>query len=189
MEFLIPILTIAGAALAAIIVFVIIFKWGVLGAAAATVIAQALAALICFFSLRGVDILKFEKGEFVFDRSDARTLFRLAFPMAFQNILICAGGITEKSPLLMQIYSDVIGKKMLLPASRETCALGAALCGAAAGKAVSSVEDGQQKMCRFKELTYIPDKKNQAVYDILYRKYCQISKEFAVGSLAQIMNS
>jgi L-ribulokinase len=105
------------------------------------------------------------------------------------NEIICGGGIPEKSPLLMQIYSDVIGKKMLLPASRETCALGAALCGAAAGKAVSSVEDGQQKMCRFKELTYTPDKKNQAVYDILYRKYCQISKEFAVGSLAQIMNS
>ena len=104
------------------------------------------------------------------------------------NEIICGGGIPEKSPLLMQIYSDVIGKKMLLPASRETCALGAALCGAAAGKAISSVEEGQQKMCRFKELSYTPNTENQAVYDILYRKYCLISKEFATGSLAQIMN-
>ena len=103
--------------------------------------------------------------------------------------IICGGGIPEKSPLLMQIYADILNRKMLLPASRETCALGAALCGAAAGKAVKSIEEGQKIMCRFKELSYSPETKNQAVYDILYRKYCLISKEFAVGNLAEIMNS
>ena len=51
----------------------------------------------------------------------------------------------------MQIYADVLGKKLLLPASRETCALGAALCGAAAGNAVNSIEEGQKKLCSFKE--------------------------------------
>jgi hypothetical protein len=44
-------------------------------------------------------------------------------------------------------------------------------------------------MCRFKELSYSPNTKNQAVYDILYRKYCLISKEFAVGNLSEIMNA
>ena len=46
------------------------------------------------------------------------------------NEIICGGGIPEKSPLLMQIYADILNRKMLLPANRETCALGAALCGA-----------------------------------------------------------
>ena len=79
------------------LVFVIIFKWGVLGAAAATVIAQALAAVVCFLAIRRLDILKFEKGEFAFDKADSRTLIKLAFPMAFQNILICAGGMAVQT--------------------------------------------------------------------------------------------
>ncbi|MBR7103558.1 MAG: ribulokinase [Lentisphaeria bacterium] len=103
--------------------------------------------------------------------------------------LICAGGIPEKSPLLMQIYADVLDKKMLLPASRETCALGAALCGAAAGKAVSSVEEAQKKLCKFRELFCTPDPARKEIYDLLYSKYCLIGKEFAKGSLAKIMHS
>lgn len=102
--------------------------------------------------------------------------------------IICCGGIPEKSPLVMQIYADVLGKKLLLPASRETCALGAALCGAAAGNAVNSIEEGQKKLCSFKEKCYYPDPANQKVYDTLYAKYCKISQEFAIGSLAEIMN-
>ena len=101
--------------------------------------------------------------------------------------IICGGGIPEKSPLLMQIYADVLGKKMLLPSSCETCALGAALCGAAAGKVISSVEEGQKKLCKFKDKFYAPDKVHQEAYDILYKKYCAIGQEFAVGHLAEIM--
>ena len=103
--------------------------------------------------------------------------------------IICGGGIPEKSPLLMQIYADILGRPMRLPASRETCALGAALCGAAAGKLISSVEEGQKKLCKFKDKSYSPDLSRKEVYDLLYSKYCLVGKEFATGSLAGIMNS
>lgn len=79
------------------LLFVIVFKWGVYGAAAATVIAQAVASLICFIAVRRLEQLRLSRSDFAFDRSDARTLARLASPMAFQNILICAGGMAVQT--------------------------------------------------------------------------------------------
>lgn len=79
------------------LLFVIVFKWGVIGAAAATVIAEVFASVICFIAISKLDILKFQKGEFVFDRADARTLIKLASPMGFQNILICVGGMAVQT--------------------------------------------------------------------------------------------
>ena len=79
------------------LLFVIVFKWGVIGAAAATVIAEVFASVICFIAISKLDILKFQKGEFIFDRADARTLVKLASPMGFQNILICVGGMAVQT--------------------------------------------------------------------------------------------
>jgi putative MATE family efflux protein len=75
------------------LLFVAVFKWGVMGAAVATVIAQAIAAVICLFAVFKMDILRFKKGEFAFDTSDARMLFRLAAPMGLQNTIISVGGV------------------------------------------------------------------------------------------------
>lgn len=75
------------------LLFVVAFKWSVTGAAAATVIAQALAAVICLLSVLKMDTLRFKKGEFKFSGSDARVLFRLAAPMGFQNTIISVGGV------------------------------------------------------------------------------------------------
>jgi len=36
---------------------------------------------------------------------------------------VCAGGIAEKNPLLMQIYADVTGCTMLVAGSSQACAL------------------------------------------------------------------
>ena len=79
------------------LVFVIVFKWGIYGAAAATVIAQAVASVICFMALRKLDQLHLEKSDFTFDRADARTLIKLSAPMGFQNILICVGGMAVQT--------------------------------------------------------------------------------------------
>ena len=79
------------------LVFVVVFKWGVYGAAAATVIAQAVASLICLFAVLRLEQLRVPRSEFAFDKADARTLVRLASPMAFQNILICAGGMAVQT--------------------------------------------------------------------------------------------
>src|ERR1019366_4005765 len=44
--------------------------------------------------------------------------------------VVCAGGIAEKNPLLMQIYADVLGCEMHVAGSSQACALGAAVSAA-----------------------------------------------------------
>ncbi len=91
------------------LVFVVVFKWGVIGAAVATVIAEIAAIIVCAIAIRKLDILKFAKGEFAFDKSDARTLINLASPMAFQNILICAGGMAVQTVINSLGFAFVTG--------------------------------------------------------------------------------
>ncbi len=73
--------------------FVVGFHWGVKGAAGATLLAQGGAALICLFYARRIESLKLTRADFQMRRADVAMLFRLAFPMAFQNALIAAGGM------------------------------------------------------------------------------------------------
>lgn len=79
------------------LLFVVKFHWSVTGAAAATVIAQGVAAVICLIAVLQTDALRIARSELVFDRADARHLFGLAAPMAFQNIIICIGGVALQS--------------------------------------------------------------------------------------------
>src|SRR5277367_4227886 len=44
--------------------------------------------------------------------------------------IVCAGGIAEKNPLLMQIYADVTGCTLHVSGSNQACALGAAISAA-----------------------------------------------------------
>ncbi len=44
--------------------------------------------------------------------------------------IVCAGGIAEKNPLLMQIYADVTGCTLHVAGSSQACALGAAISAA-----------------------------------------------------------
>lgn len=56
-----------------------------------------------------------------------------AYGVAVQCVLAC-GGIPPKNPLLMQIYADVMGRRIELARSDLTCALGAAIRGGGGGR-------------------------------------------------------
>lgn len=75
------------------LLFVMVFHWGVAGAAFATVIGQALSALICFRAIRHIELLRMKKDEIRFDRALSVRLMRLATPFAFQNFIISVGGL------------------------------------------------------------------------------------------------
>ena len=75
------------------LLFVVCLRWGVAGAAAATVAAQGVAAAICLFSLRGVPAMRLTRADWSFDRPTARELVRLSAPIAVQNAIIAAGGM------------------------------------------------------------------------------------------------
>lgn len=66
--------------------FVIFFDMGVAGVGIATVLAQAISVVLCFFyTRRNIEHFKFAKGEFVFDTQQMRTILRLGIPAALQG--------------------------------------------------------------------------------------------------------
>jgi L-ribulokinase len=101
------------------------------------------------------------------------------------NEVIAAGGLADKSPLIMQIYADVTGRPFRLSASDQTPALGSAMFGAVAAGAdaggFTSIEDAARSMARLKDRTYEPNPDATAVYDVLYREYVRLHDYFGRG--------
>jgi L-ribulokinase len=99
--------------------------------------------------------------------------------------LVACGGLPEKSPLLMQIYSDVTGRPFKVSASKQTPALGSAMFGAvAAGKAAGgydSIVDAAKTMAHLKDEVYRPIPEHQAVYESLFAEYVQLHDLFGRG--------
>ncbi len=85
--------------------------------------------------------------------------------------VVCCGGIAEKDPLLMQIYADVLNRPLMISASSQSCALGAAIFGAVAAGLYPTAEAAQERFCSFREHVYQPDPANVAVYCELYALY------------------
>ena len=75
------------------LLFVIVFRWGVAGAAAATLIGQALSAFICYLSLRRIEAVRIQGSGCCFEKGIAADLLKLAMPFAFQNLIISVGGL------------------------------------------------------------------------------------------------
>ena len=75
------------------LLFVLVFHWGIAGAAAATLIAQVFAALYClYFLLRSAEV-RLHKEDLRLDGQFALRLLKLGSPMAFQNGIISVGGM------------------------------------------------------------------------------------------------
>lgn len=92
--------------------------------------------------------------------------------------VVCAGGIAEKNPLLMQIYADVTGCTMLVAGSSQTCALGSAVAAAVLAGAHPDFATAQAAMTRLSPTRYDPEPEAQAVYDRLYGLYRQLHDAF-----------
>lgn len=79
------------------LLFVMVFKRGVAGAAIATVIAQLCSSIYCFYAVTKISIVKLEKEDFKLDFSILRRLTKLGTFTAFQNIVISIGGMVVQS--------------------------------------------------------------------------------------------
>ncbi len=92
--------------------------------------------------------------------------------------IIASGGIAEKNPLIMQIYSDILNRKIKISNVPQSCAVGAAIFGAIVGGYYKSVEEAQGKICRFKKKVYHPIKENVEIYEKIYRLYKKLHDAF-----------
>lgn len=79
------------------LIFVLLFHWGIAGAAIATLLAQLLSSIYCFYFIRRIEILKTSRDELVMENSLSSRLLLLSFPIAFQNMVIFIGGMIVQS--------------------------------------------------------------------------------------------
>lgn len=75
------------------LLFVMVFQWGIAGAAAATLIAQVVSGLFCLYHIGKLELLRLSKANLRLQRETAPHLLGLGFPMAFQNCIIAVGGM------------------------------------------------------------------------------------------------
>jgi L-ribulokinase len=87
------------------------------------------------------------------------------------NRVINGGGIPQHNAVLNQVYADVLGKPVLVPAGVPT-SLGSAIFALLAAGAFPTIEAAQAKLC-LKYTVVLPRQEATAVYEelfLLYRK-------------------
>ena len=75
------------------LLFVLGFRWGIAGAAVATLIAQGISGIYCLQRIRKIQFMTLKKSHFSLKPSMAGQLLSLGFPMAAQNAIIALGGM------------------------------------------------------------------------------------------------
>ena len=79
------------------LLFVLVFHWGIAGAAAATVLAQLFSSVCCLWRLRGMELLRLNASDFHPDIPLLRQILNLSWPLGLQNIMISVGGFAVQS--------------------------------------------------------------------------------------------
>ncbi len=86
--------------------------------------------------------------------------------------VINAGGIPQNNPVLNQVYANVLGKPVLVPAGVPT-SLGSGIFAMVAAGAFSGIEEAQAALC-LKHTVFAPDPKATAIYERLYVLYRKV---------------
>lgn len=79
------------------LLFVMVFKWGIIGAASATLLAQLIAFLYCLAVIKKSPVFKSEKESRKWNGKMAKELCSLGFPMCVSAIVVDIGGIMAQS--------------------------------------------------------------------------------------------
>jgi len=101
------------------------------------------------------------------------------------NEFYASGGISQKNPLTMQIYADVISMPVKIAGSEQGPALGSAIfASVAAGKEAGgydSIFEAAGAMGKIKDRIYNPIPENADVYDKLFSEYRILHDYFGRG--------
>ncbi len=92
--------------------------------------------------------------------------------------IIATGGIPEKNPFVMKIYSDILKREIKLSDVGQSSAVGAAIFAAICSGYFKNVKQAQKKICKFKKKSYKPKKENTKIYDEIFTLYKQLHDAF-----------
>jgi L-ribulokinase len=92
--------------------------------------------------------------------------------------VINGGGVPQNNLVLNQVYANVLGKPVLVPAGVPT-SLGSGIFAMVAAGAYKTIEDAQDALC-LKFTTYAPDPAASAIYERLFTLYRKTY--FALGT-------
>ena len=84
---------------------------------------------------------------------------------------IGVGGISQKSPFVMQMLADAIGKDIHVSECKQSCALGSAICASVVAGIYPTIEDAQRALCSPIIRTYSPDAEHRALLEKRHALY------------------
>lgn len=97
-----------------------------------------------------------------------------------------AGGISQKDPMTMQIYADIINMPIFIAGSEQGPALGSAIFGAVAAGSENGgydeINDAAKVMGKLKDTVYYPNAHNVVAYEELYKEYMILHDYFGCGA-------
>lgn len=82
--------------------FVLIFKWGVFGAAFASVLAQLISFIYCMAMIRKIEFIKFDRVKSKPDFKTVKEMMVFGTPIALLYIVLSVGGIVLQSTINIQ---------------------------------------------------------------------------------------
>ncbi|MDR0348791.1 MAG: ribulokinase [Tannerella sp.] len=90
--------------------------------------------------------------------------------------VIGIGGISQKSPFVMQTLADVLGMPIKVAGSEQACAFGAAMFASVAAGVHKDIYAAQKAMGQGFSHEYVPNEANHTIYRQLYKKYLQLGR-------------
>lgn len=92
------------------------------------------------------------------------------------DTVIGIGGISLKSPFVMQTLADVLDMPIKVAKAEQACAFGASMFAATAAGIYAKVEEAQEAMGKGFANEYYPNHENHKAYLALYEKYQKLGK-------------
>ncbi len=102
------------------------------------------------------------------------------YGIAVEEIFAC-GGLAHKSPVLMQMYSDVLGLPIKITAHKQTSALASAVFAAVAAGAYGSYEEAAKSMVPPPGRQYEPNTDATKKYREIFAVYKELHDYFGAG--------
>ncbi len=91
------------------LLFVLVFHWGIFGAAFASVLSQGVSFIFCAVKILKIAYVQLDKEAWAWDRAFAAEMAKFGIPLAAQYVIINLGGVIVQSTINAQGSTFVAG--------------------------------------------------------------------------------